>query len=467
MSVAKASTDKETFDPTTVPNKLPDDTIAVGDQGYYHVREDCGNAFLVKIPKSDLLLPKHQKKPKCPKCDVDQTTWILKKKRVWYVQKSKRKRDQERGIEPPPKRIKKTEEEKRLTRNAKQRRLNARVRADPEKRAKKNKYNREQYQRTKNNPATREKRLISSRKSEAKESRIIGKKIWEMNNKLKRRAIDRKYKDGHRAILLERSREYESRPEVKLRRKQYRRLNREKSRVYQKSYRMKNLIRARNYTTRYMTKHPDRYFFSQLKSTCKRKNILCDLELVDYRKLMLSDCFYCGEKSPNGRCGLDKVNPKGHYLKSNVVPCCKICNRMKHVAVPKDALQFVCNISQKHGLKLNLPVDFSVVGSYLYSGSDGFSRYKNRARRNNMEFELEESEFNNLVLSKCFYCGRQGHKTDPIGVDRINSSIGYKKDNCVACCCYCNYAKGPLPQKLFLEKCELVAARWNQLLGKL
>lgn len=39
------------------------------------------------------------------------------------------------------------------------------------------------------------------------------------------------------------------------------------------------------------------------------------------------------------------------------------------------------------------------------------------------------------------------------GIDRIDSTIGYLKNNCVSCCSKCNYMKMRLDKKEFIEQC--------------
>ena len=53
-------------------------------------------------------------------------------------------------------------------------------------------------------------------------------------------------------------------------------------------------------------------------------------------------------------------------------------------------------------------------------------------------FELTFEEFMFYWQKPCIYCGIE---IETIGIDRINSSVGYKLDNCVPCCTRCNLVK--------------------------
>lgn len=84
-----------------------------------------------------------------------------------------------------------------------------------------------------------------------------------------------------------------------------------------------------------------------------------------------------------------------------------------------------------------------------------FSLYKRKALLRKIGFNLTKENFQKLVLSNCFYCGvipsqrLKRLKTDNLqilynGIDRINSSLNYDMDNCVASCRYCNQSKSNL-----------------------
>jgi hypothetical protein len=83
--------------------------------------------------------------------------------------------------------------------------------------------------------------------------------------------------------------------------------------------------------------------------------------------------------------------------------------------------------------------------------------YQKSANSRGLDFRLSESECKEFFKSCCFYCGekpsrqRMIHKNqDADGrkepylynvIVRIDSSLGYTLDNCVACCTVCNRAK--------------------------
>ena len=85
------------------------------------------------------------------------------------------------------------------------------------------------------------------------------------------------------------------------------------------------------------------------KRQARSRNIKFNLSIEEFRKLTSSQCFFCN-KNPEQISnladvqgmtqsgikfgaykynGIDRLNPNGDYEQTNVVACCKICNRIK------------------------------------------------------------------------------------------------------------------------------------------
>ena len=91
-----------------------------------------------------------------------------------------------------------------------------------------------------------------------------------------------------------------------------------------------------------------------------------------------------------------------------------------------------------------------------------YRNYTNRCTSYNIQFTLSVDEFYDLTQQKCHYCGIEPFKVSKAwsghvkpfvynGIDRVDSSIGYTVENCVACCTKCNYAKGDMSASEFKE----------------
>ena len=72
-----------------------------------------------------------------------------------------------------------------------------------------------------------------------------------------------------------------------------------------------------------------------------------------------------------------------------------------------------------------------------------------------MEFSLTKEEYDEILTHQCYYCGGL-NKENQIGIDRINNTKGYTKDNSRACCGLCNVMKSIYPDKIIIKKIETI-----------
>lgn len=88
--------------------------------------------------------------------------------------------------------------------------------------------------------------------------------------------------------------------------------------------------------------------------------------------------------------------------------------------------------------------------------------YKSNAKKRNVKFDLEYTDFEKLINGECYYCGdvksnkliKKNYKPFYYnGIDRVNNEIGYTKENCVSCCEFCNKAKRNITIDEFYNKC--------------
>lgn len=104
--------------------------------------------------------------------------------------------------------------------------------------------------------------------------------------------------------------------------------------------------------------------------------------------------------------------------------------------------------------KKNFPVSYAE--RYLRSRNKPrtqYLQYHKNARAKNLQFELEESDFQNWHKMPCYYCG---DIPDKVGVGRKNNLLGYVSENCVPCCSTCNFAKLTQSETQFLAHCEKI-----------
>jgi len=120
-----------------------------------------------------------------------------------------------------------------------------------------------------------------------------------------------------------------------------------------------------------------------------------------------------------------------------------------------------CGCLQKESISLEYGV---AAFNHVYSS------YKKRAREKKFDFYLSEDEFRDIILKPCVYCGSlldsecKGNGNGSFiytGIDRVDSSKGYVKDNIVPCCKICNRAKNKLQKDEFISWIKRIANHWK------
>ena len=81
---------------------------------------------------------------------------------------------------------------------------------------------------------------------------------------------------------------------------------------------------------------------------------------------------------------------------------------------------------------------------YRKSLNARYKKYELGAKKRKLAFELSKEEFDEITKRPCFYCEEFSDECNGVpynGVDRIDSSEGYIRNNCVPCCEMCNRMK--------------------------
>ena len=77
-----------------------------------------------------------------------------------------------------------------------------------------------------------------------------------------------------------------------------------------------------------------------------------------------------------------------------------------------------------------------------------YHEYINNAKKRKLEFALTKEDCEKCFHVNCFYCNEI---IDGLGIDRINSDIGYVVSNIVPCCSTCNFMKHAMSQSVFIN----------------
>ncbi len=187
------------------------------------------------------------------------------------------------------------------------------------------------------------------------------------------------------------------------------------------------------------------------KSRAKTKNVV--FELMQYQTTAMFDslCFYCGKTDPRGRGGIDRVDNRKGYTLENCVPCCAICNNMKHEWDCESFIAYAGHIAAVHGFAGKLSFERLPV-----SKRAKYNDYKTNSSKRGYEFALDESQFNAIVSGDCYLCGVSNSNGGSNGIDRVDNAVGYKSENCKPCCAKCNKLKYTYELGNFLQQCAAI-----------
>jgi hypothetical protein len=110
-----------------------------------------------------------------------------------------------------------------------------------------------------------------------------------------------------------------------------------------------------------------------------------------------------------------------------------------------------CGCAKKIQEKINLG-NIHCLDRDLIEKNRIYSNYRRGARKRHLDFNLTKEEFFSIAKDRCHYCGGEPISNFGFnGIDRVNNSVGYVKENCVPCCSICNMAKKEMNVKDFIS----------------
>lgn len=153
---------------------------------------------------------------------------------------------------------------------------------------------------------------------------------------------------------------------------------------------------------------------------------------------------------------LDKIKSKKYKNGTQVYWLCKCeCGKEKYIAATKIKSGHTksCGCYRK---------EFKKLESGRAALNVVFDDYQRNAIKRDFKFELNMEEFRYITQLSCHYCGcepsnrrqtkRMSGEYRHNGIDRLDSKVGYIKDNCVPCCTKCNRMKWANSEEDFLNQ---------------
>jgi len=145
--------------------------------------------------------------------------------------------------------------------------------------------------------------------------------------------------------------------------------------------------------------------------------------------MMVRGCFYCGQLATT----IDRLDSTLNHTPDNCVGCCYPCNTSKGAADPATFIRKAYYRARGEYVDDNTEIWFE------YAKKPTLYRYKTKAKTKKVSFELDEKDFEDLIIGDCEYCHRS--PTTWFGIDRIKPEDGYVPGNVATCCFDCNVDK--------------------------
>jgi hypothetical protein len=186
------------------------------------------------------------------------------------------------------------------------------------------------------------------------------------------------------------------------------------------------------------------------------RELLFTITEIDFEKLAIQPCYYCGFYSKSRLNGIDRIDNNKGYILNNCITCCKMCNIIKNTQHPNEFLDkvesIINNTINKKEYNYVLITKWPSYQSKKYN--DTYKNYTSNAKLRNIEMLLKKDEYNILLGASCYLCGIPNSSNHQNGIDRIDNSIrAYTIDNSKTCCGHCNLMKGTYTYSDFIDKC--------------
>jgi len=213
----------------------------------------------------------------------------------------------------------------------------------------------------------------------------------------------------------------------------------EKVATYKAEWFQKNKSRLRGKRSEYEKTREFQY--SSLKTSSRRTGRVLEISFEEFLVLRDMPCHYCHSKLPETGYCLDCKDPNVGYLKTNVLPACWDCNRLKRALITEYETIAVVKALANFKADGKVPNKISLPLSSISTKSrprDGFTVLKRQAFLRDITVSLTKSEYDLLTSMPCTYCGGNLPPTGS-GLDRLDHSVKeYSFENSLPSCEFCN-----------------------------
>lgn len=192
--------------------------------------------------------------------------------------------------------------------------------------------------------------------------------------------------------------------------------------------------------------------FGVLASSARQRNIEVETAAKeDLMAMMSMGCHYCDFKPADGEHlnGIDRVDPAMGYTAANSVACCGICNQMKSSYSIDDFVRIVRKVYGHNALgDVIRPLDRPPLSKVF-----GGPKSKEDVVKDKTDTLTQDRRIDTWI-APCYLCGH----LPSLGIDQMDSSLGYHEDNVRPCCSTCNYLKKDIPHNALLTHVAYIGA---------
>jgi hypothetical protein len=118
-------------------------------------------------------------------------------------------------------------------------------------------------------------------------------------------------------------------------------------------------------------------------------------------------------------------------------------------------------INQHHTCEQCVPNQKEYAANYKNGLNGRWQMYRANARKRKLPFELTIEQFAEFWQKPCSYCGSE---IETVGIDRVDSSLGYLAGNLVSCCGVCNQSKNDLTRSAWIAHLKAVLTNLGETL---
>jgi hypothetical protein len=175
---------------------------------------------------------------------------------------------------------------------------------------------------------------------------------------------------------------------------------------------------------------------SRYKKNAISRRLSFNLDNNKFYELLDNKCKYCGDKDDLILNGVDRIDSNIGYNEDNCVSCCRYCNYLKRNLSQDDFFDKIKHILSNVGF-----CNFKYPELFKNHKSSNFTKYKKCAENRLIEFNINEEQFNKIILMNCYLCNKETSNIHKNGIDRIDSLKNYDLNNILPCCGDCNIMK--------------------------